>query len=452
MTEPFYHDNWETIYCGDCLEILPELRDLDGVITDPPYELGFMGKDWDNTGISFRPETWKAVKDTCKPGAMMLCFGGTRTWHRIAVAIEDAGWEIRDTLMWLHGMGYPKSYNIGKGIDKKFNKMNTKDYVVLSQEKPEVGKPDSSGRVVKDYTKGVTVSKDDNQFGGTNRGSVGVKQIPCWVPIYESNRKVIGKQPYTSQNIKGNAYGSERAKQRERIEVTITIPATPEAQLWDGYGTGLKPCWEPILLCMKPIEGSFVNNALKYGVAGLNIGGSRIGIEEITTHNVPGVDKFAHKYGGNLIPKTGDTTHQGRWPGNLIIDEEVAQEMDEFSRYFYTAKASKAERDAWIEGMPETTKVWNGKSDKSCENMNSLQERWTTKIKNDHATVKPISLMKYLCNLIKPPTGGVLIDPFMGSGSSLIACQDLGIQSIGIDLSKHNCELAVKRLIHKPLL
>ncbi len=205
------------LHLGNCLEILPTLEEnsIDTCITDPPYELGFMGKDWDSAGISFQKETWEAVYRVLKPGAYLLAFGGTRTSHRIAVAIEDAGFEIRDIICWLYAQGFPKSHDISKAMDKKARKEREKTDELLPGH--------SEGR---------------NRTFGTNG-----------IGIYgEANESVAYK----------------------------TIPATPEAELWEGWGTGLKPAHENIIVSMKPIDKNYVNNALKHGVAGLNIDGGRL--------------------------------------------------------------------------------------------------------------------------------------------------------------------------------
>jgi DNA modification methylase len=372
---------------ADCRDVLPLLSDVSCVVTDPPYELGFMGKDWDKSGISFDPHTWKLVAAACKPGAMMLSFGGTRTWHRMVCAIEDGGWEIRDTLMWLYGSGFPKSLDISKAIDKG---------------------------------------------EGVWRGRCGAVTI-------------------SSQPSKGREY--------ERTDKGM--PLSDAAKEWQGYGTALKPAWEPICLAMKPLESTFAHNALTYGVAGLNIDGSRINPGSYvpgggscwgkSQNTNEGWKRPAHEHYTNPQPHT-----QGRWPANLILDEEAARMLDEqsgerpgshdqavyavrhdsifksatqyngigkndsggASRFFYTAKASRGERDPLCEEL----------------------------LKNDHATVKPLSLMVYLVKLLAPPKNATILDPFMGSGTTGLACQKLGVRFIGIDNNERNVEIAARRM------
>ena len=369
--KPYYEEQGIQIWHGDCREILPSLLKVDLCLTDPPYGLEFMGKEWDH-GVPGR-ETWEAVLRVLKPGAPLMAFGGTRTHHRLMCAIEDAGFEIRDCLMWLYGSGFPKSLDISKAIDK-----------AAGAERAVIGRKE--------------------RIGGMN-------------PAHEG-----WQRPWQSNPVAREA------------KLSITAPTTDAAKLWDGYGTALKPAWEPIILAMKPCEGTFAENALKHGVAGLNIDAGRIG----TADNTAG----------------GDAA--GRWPANLLLDEESAAMLDEqsgittsvagvrhnsyrngnslhdgaakdvmvnhadsggASRFFYTAKADSSERG-------------NG---------------------NDHPTVKPLDLMAYLCKLACPPNGGVLLDPFMGSGSTLKAGRRFFRQCIGIDSDEHACEIAVNRLAQSVL-
>ncbi len=441
--KPYYQDNLVTVYHGNCLEVLPQLSGITCVVTDPPYELGFMGKAWDSQGVSFQPNTWKLVSDSCKSGAMMLSFGGTRTWHRIAVAIEDAGWEIRDTLCWLYGQGFPKSLDISKAIDK----------------------------------------------------------------MKGAEREVIGNDPFAARRNKTTArfngevlnYGGDN---QGKSGTNLTAPATPEAQLWSGYGTALKPAFEPIILAMKPLDGTFANNALKHGVAGLNIDGSRIGYQSDDDKDKAGIGfkgailKPEDGWNSNKVNRTEFDQSKGRFPANVILDEEAGQVLDEqsgtlksgdncirtkvgsflehgglgkvgdaqttygdsggASRFFYCAKADKKERNKGCEELEERNvsfmNTHGGNADKGetwhpvDDRTGKERDRFSSKSRNDHPTVKPLALMKYLCNLIKPPADGVLLDPFMGSGSTLIAARELGIKCIGIELDERACEIATKRM------
>ncbi len=430
---PYYSDRWVTIYCGDCREILPQLKGT-GIVTDPPYELGFMGKSWDSQGVSFQKQTWQVIRGSCVSGSMLLSFGGTRTFHRIACAIEDAGWELRDTVMWVYGSGFPKSLDISKAIDKQFG-----------VDREIVGK-----------------RTDIHSHGTPNRIE------------HEWNK-----------TLKDNCH--------------VTLPATPEAQLWQGYGTALKPAYEPILVCMNPLDGTFANNALKHGVAGLNIDGCRIPTEESLSGGSVTSDRKAPMTGDSRIGAALGMFAQGskrkeewiqplgRFPANIIHDgsEEVlglfpqsaGQQGDlighnkqrkspndifgvmppaadhikrgdsgSAARFFYCAKASKSERNAGCEGLPLVEVKTHGEMNPdSLGNSHNTTGQRPALRQNNHPTVKPLALMKYLVKLISPPKDAVIIDPFMGSGSTLVACKELGIKCIGIDTDEYTCEIAVKR-------
>jgi DNA modification methylase len=350
--KPHYQKDGITVYCGDLRDVLPTLPStLDYVVTDPPYGLKFMGKDWDHEVPG--PDYWQAIDRVCKPGASLLAFGGTKTHHRLTCAIEDAGWEIRDCLMWLHGQGMPKCGDIGKMIDK------------------------SKGAV---------------------REVVGSK---LGLPGYS-----LANHGRTNE-----VYGDLH---NPAAECAITAPATPEAALWTGWAMALKPAWEPIILAMKPLDGTIANNALTHNVAGLNIDACRIpapdGVPVFVKRNEGSKNVFHDNLNGSN--RTGEIDTTGRWPANLLVDEETATMLGGASRFFYCGKAAKKERGPG----------------------------------NDHPTVKPLALMKYLLTLCSSPTGGLILDPFAGSGSTLLAARALGRQCIGIELDPHYCDIIVSRL------
>lgn len=405
--KPYFQDDAVTIYHADCREVMNGLDDnsIDTVITDPPYGLRFMGKKWDYEIPSVA--VFAEMLRVAKSGATLLCFGGTRTWHRIAVNIEDAGWEIRDTLMWIYGSGFPKSLDIGKAIDK----MQGNERKITG----EYQYPDGSGR-----------------------------------------RNVIDSSDSANQYGKNRAGGS----------TTITKGNSP----FEGYGTALKPAFEPIIMAMKPCEGTFAENALKRGVAGLNIDGARVGVDGGETHK----GGFGSGIYGDSRGVETDLTPKGRFPANVIHDgsEEVLAEFPNTtptsyatqntnvggmfgfpghgtskivdstysaSRFFYCAKASKAERNAGCDGLDkEYGYRENGFS-------SSISD---TKIPraNHHPTVKPLALMEYLCTLTKTPTGGIVLDPYMGSGTTGMACKKTGRNFIGIEISEEYLEIAKRRI------
>ena len=382
---------------GDCLEVLAGLPEnsVDTCITDPPYELGFMGKKWDSSGVAFQPETWQAVYRVLKPGALLLAFGGTRTYHRMVCAIEDAGFEIRDMVEWVYGSGFPKSYDIGKGIDKQAG---------------------AEREVVGEYI------SPENTSGGKGR------------------KFCHGGQPLDGLP-------------------KITAPSTPEAQLWDGWGTALKPAHEPIVVAMKPIDGTYVNNALTWGVAGLWIDGGRISANE---HEPNARDSKGGKAGTSWF--TGDIDNgewngnQGRFPANLIHDGS-----DEVKELFpQTTSGARAGGDDFKLGRFENESgAWGLKKGRACEASSGSAARFFYCAKasrsernaglegtNHHPTIKPIELMRYLVRLTKTPTGGVVLDPFMGSGTTGCACVLEGRDFIGIEREPEYIEIAEKRIAH----
>jgi len=341
--------DYNTIINDDCLHAMQGLEDnsIDSIVTDPPYGLSFMGKDWDHgiPGVVF----WQEALRIAKPGCHLLAFGGTRTFHRLAVAIEDAGWEIRDTVMWVYGSGFPKSLNIGKAVDK---------------------------------------------ITGAKREVVGAREV------FGTARKVKGKQGI------GASYTS--AGTGTEFEEHTIIMDTKGTSAWEGYGTALKPAWEPVIVARKPIDGTVANNVLKWGTGGINIDGCRVGTENTLRTN----GKTAIWSEGGMNTKQGGSI-EGRFPANLIhdgSDEVVSGFPNDTSRFFYCAKASKSERG---EG-------------------------------NNHPTVKPLALMRYLCRLVTPPDG-VVLDPFCGSGSTLVGALQEGFRYLGIEKDPDYVNIAYHR-------
>lgn len=412
---------------GDCLSVMATLPEnsVDTIITDPPYGLTFMGKDWDRgvPGVAF----WEQALRVAKPGGILLAMGGTRTFHRLVCAIEDAGWEVRDSIAWLYGSGFPKSYDISKGIEARLT----------------TGKSSPTAQR-------MTAMGDDYEMtplaGTPNYGVTG-----------NFTNKDTGSKPM--------------------------VVRTTEAQLWHGWGTALKPAMELICVAMKPIDGGFVHNALTWGVAGFWIDGGRVEGKPRTTHKDGNFTGNSSKDAIFPMANIRTTEPDGRFPANVIHDgsDEVTglfpmtksgamngvyqntimankagtrdgkpvhlrQEASEGSaaRFFYTAKASRSERNAGLEGMPDAevqrygsirTNRGNGYPD-------------ATPMQNHHPTVKPLALMRYLARLTKTPTGGVVLDPFMGSGTTGMAAVMEGRDFVGIELNAEYLEIAEKRIAH----
>lgn len=401
MIEPYYERDGISIYCGDCREVCVVLSGVDSVVTDPPYGLEFMGKEWDHgvPGENF----WRVFSGVCKPGAMCLAFGGTRKFHRLACAIEDAGWEIRDCINWIYGSGFPKSLDISKAIDKAAGA----ERVVI----------------------------------GTARGKGG-----------ENLNQLAREGGNDSGDARSRGCYGHGAKQTD-IDIPITAPSTDAAKQWQGWGTALKPAWEPIVVAMKPLDGTFAQNALKHGVAGLNIDGCRVEGAPAPTR----FDPAKHGHEGWRMNATGaecaaNASPLGRWPANLIHDgseEVLAGFPQQTSGANPTRRGSPKFRNAYgaFEGQEECVAA------RGSERGSAARFFYCAKASkkdrgdgNTHPTVKPHELMKYLLQLVSTPTGGIVLDPFMGSGSTLVAAKALGRRAIGIELNKEYCDIAIARL------
>jgi len=411
-----------TLHLGNMLEVLDTLEpnSIDAVVTDPPYEINFMSKGWDNSGVVFQKATWEKVLRVLKPGGHVLAFNHSRTFHRMAVAIEDAGFQIRDTIMWLYGSGFPKSHDVSKAIDRQF-----------SAEREVIG-----------------------VLSGARNG-----------------------------NGLNNDYGSY--KSADTGKYNLTAPATDEAKQWEGWGSALKPSHEPIILARKPLDGTIADNVLKHGVGGLNIDECRVG-SGIGQNLKGGGSQNKHEgWGKSLCSKTDSEKAErlGRFPANTIHDgsDEVVDffpESDSGSasgynfdrannknqtniitniksgvhfgdsgsaaRFFYTAKASKKDRDEGLESFDK--QIAGGMKGRQDGSMGSI-----TMSKNIHPTVKPTDLMQYLIRLITPK-GGTVLDPFMGSGSTGKAAmienneRKADYRFIGIELNPEYIDIAAARI------
>jgi hypothetical protein len=467
------------IYHGDCREVMATMdaASVDAIVTDPPYGLAFMGKGWDHAvpGVEF----WAEALRVAKPGAHLVAFGGTRTFHRLACAIEDAGWEMRDCLSWLYGSGFPKSHNLAVAFDKQ-------DGMAAR----------GVGFTTAGYTASATVP------GGMHKEHVGKSDL---------------------------------------------------ARQWQGWGTALKPAWEPIILARKPLVGTVAANVAAHGTGALNVDGCRI---EGKLDGDP--NRFAKTNGGEFVAfsKSAPVVRsEGRWPANVVLDEDAAAQVGEPSRFFYTAKASRSEREAGLDrtctvkhitGLCETdnealvaslrratsdtpTVSWltdesgesimglcpsdslsttltaiskittseicnwwtpshtsestedaswwtasGGSRAESAESANPLNPSTTSDgtalalgasgvvstmlstisdganwkpLTNVHSTVKPIALMRWLCRLVTPP-GGVVLDPFTGSGTTGCAAVLEGFGFVGIEREAEYVAIAERRIAH----
>jgi site-specific DNA-methyltransferase (adenine-specific) len=379
---------------GDCLEVMKTLPDcsVDAVVTDPPYGLSFMGKRWDCDVPSVA--IWAECLRVLKPGGHLLAFAGTRTQHRMAVRIEDAGFEIRDLIMYCYGSGFPKSLDVSKAIDKA---------------------------------------------AGVEREVVGSK---------------LGQAGYSmADNGRTNAvYGDFHDP---AAECAITAPATPEAIQWAGWGTALKPALEPITMARKPLRGTVAANVLEHGTGALNVDGCRVGTEArpvmVRTETVVSATAMSGQSTG--ATSSGELTTAGRWPANLIHDgsDEVVglfpQTTNGGANISQTRKAGSATNIMSGAGLSMASNLaYAGDSGSAARFFYTAKaSRDDRSNGNTHPTVKPTDLMRYLCRLVTPP-GGIVLDPFMGSGSTGKAAMLEGFEFIGIEREASYHAIAEQRI------
>lgn len=393
---------------GDCLTAMREAFEddtFDAIVTDPPYGLEFMGKGWDHgiPGVPF----WAEALRVAKPGAHLVAFGGTRTYHRLACAIEDAGWEIRDCLSWLYGSGFPKSLDVSKAIDK-----------AAGAEREVVGERTFQGKAAQDW----------REKGGDNFNAGAPSSAGC------------------------------------TKTVAITAPATDAARAWQGWGTALKPAWEPILLARKPLIGTVAANVLAHGTGAINVDACRIGdFQNMTPSGVDRRNAKLHELGyrPGEYPTGADektpNTPPGRWPANVALDEEAAAMLDEQTGDRPSTLTGRAEagqrhdlpRDnrsatGYHGGIP-AGRVYADSGGASRFFYTAKASRRERGEGNTHPTVKPLALMRWLAKLVTPPRG-VILDPFAGSGTTLLAAQAEGFDAIGIEREAEYVAIIKKRL------
>lgn len=405
---------------GDCLKELKQLEDnsVDAIVTDPPYGLSFMGKRWDYDVPSV--DIWKECLRVLKSGGYLLSFAGTRTQHRMAVNIEDAGFEIRDMIAWVYGSGFPKSLNIGKAVDK-----------LQGNEREDLGEHEPFGREGR---------------SGSGKAKFGV----------------------------------------EGWDTKPKVHLTKGTSQWEGWGTALKPALEPITVARKPLgEKTVAENCLKWGVGGINIDGCRVETSEdqrrpssggengltgtstfkIRERRVEDQVKQTGRFPANLIHDGSDevvglfpqtksgkmgkqhTRHTDGSPNGIYGKFDINHELGETygdsgsaSRFFYCAKASKAERNIGCEGLEEIRKC-----NSYTESREGMYKDRNTMLKNNHPTVKPLALMEYLVKLVSRE-GQVVLDPFMGSGTTGMACKKLDREFVGIEMMPEYMEIAKCRI------
>lgn len=401
------------LHAGDCLQAMRDMAErgetVHAVVTDPPYHLtsivkrfggeaaapvasngatgvygrsaaGFMGKQWDGGDIAFRPETWRLVYDLLPPGGHLVAFGGTRTFHRMAVAIEDAGFDMRDTLMWLYGTGFPKSHDVSKGIEAK---------MLTGGSGPKNLRQRDMGGAYRPHALAGTEGYGD---GRMSRGA-------------DTDRDYANAPPVT----------------------------TPEAAAWAGWGTALKPAWEPIILARKPLAGTVAANVLAHQTGALNIDGCRIACADDYpsggTHNHEGT-------GWGMRPVRTQQHQDGRWPANVLHDG--SDEVEEAFAAFGSDKGAAAPvrgnepsdvvKNA-LSARARVPGIFHGDTGTASRFFYSAKASAADRAGSKHPTVKPVALIRWLVRLVCP-VGGTVLDPFAGSGTTGEACRAEGMRAV----------------------
>jgi DNA modification methylase len=392
------------IFHGDCLEKMKDLESdsIDSLVTDPPAGISFMGKAWDgdkggrDQWVSWMTEVMQECLRVLKPGAHGLVWALPRTSHWTAIALENAGFEVRDVVTHLFGTGFPKSLDISKAIDK------------------------AAG----------------------------------------AEREVIGKKPYSNQDTRGNpisktgGWGTGLGQDKERLQLDVTAPATDAAKKWQGYGTALKPASEHWILIRKPLsEKTVAANVLKHGTGGINIDGCRIGTEvryngPASTNTVQTMGRPEHSGSGwNKDYQCSNVT--GRFPANLVLDEHAAELLDGQSGVLKSGDLKpykNTENVDFKSGLKFETANRQGDSGGASRFFYVAKASKSDKgADNTHPTVKSTKLMEYLIKLITP-TGGTVLDPFAGSGSTLVSAKNLGFNFIGVEQNKEYFDIIESRI------
>jgi hypothetical protein len=468
---------------------------FDSIVTDPPYELGFMGKGWDSSGIAYDVDVWRECFRVLKPGGFLLAFGGSRTWHRIAVAIEDAGFEVRDSIAWLYGSGFPKSLDVAKAIDR-----------VRSEDRAPV---DAVRTWLNDRRLAAGLSHDavNKHFGHASNGggsssawmtnptSRGLPTWEQWVALKalfgfddEMDSEVWrlnGKKGRPGDNFvnrevlaervverKGGGWadmaGSGRFKRGEKV-IRDTASATDAARAWEGWGTALKPAFEPIIVARKPLRGTVAANVLAHGTGALNIDATRVAMSAEDRQRIDNMGGFGKIEGhvpndvyGKYGPAESKAHEAGRWPTNVVLDESQATALDEQTGVLTSGKLAahhaRNPKEAGILGAYGSAEGERGYGDSGGASRFFPTFRYEAKAPGterpevdgvQHATVKPLELMRWLVRLVTRP-GGRVLDLFAGSGTTGEAALLEGMEVDLIELEADHLPLILAR-VRKPL-
>lgn len=484
---PFLDDADVILYAGDCVEVMKRMpgSSVDAIVTDPPYGLEFMGKGWDGFGTPLGFQTWTeawAVEAfrILKPGGHLLAFAGTRTYHRMASGIEDAGFEIRDCIAWMYGSGFPKSLDVSKAIDKADAKdeQQARRYRFTEWVR-------STGLTAKQIDAATGTFMGHHYTTHPTQPSIMTREhleairhliaeIPAWVEA-ECDKRSVESRNMASREVvaerivpighsfAGETYQGDNTGSKDYAD---TLPHTPEAEAWSGWGTALKPAFEPVVVARRPLIGTVAANVLEHGTGALNIDACRIGS---TVETWPSTRSYhatrgpkpraAHGTGDGQTIKTGEAPN-GRWPANVALDATAAEMLDEQSG------ESTSKRATWGAGKSETATygVWGlaeddtrghndtggasrffytAKASRQDRNVGGLAD-------NTHPTVKPTDLMRWLIRLVTPP-GGIILDPFGGSGSTGLAARAENVRCILIEREPEYLQIIRDRLAQQNL-
>lgn len=531
--KPKYKCSRYQLFLGDSLKVLKDIpsNSVHSIVCDPPYELGFMGKGWDKSGIANNVELWKEALRVLKPGGHLLAFSGSRTYHRMVCAIEDAGFEVRDQIMWLYGSGFPKSLDVSKAIDKARD--DSADGLMvgawlkarresrgLKQKDVASLWPSASGGLTGCVANWETLGKVPKWdqwlalkafIGFSDDMDAEVWRLNGRKGTPGNEREILAERPASGIGQNGAAFGGHAEGATQKIDGG---PATEAARQWSGFGTALKPAHEPICVARKPLIGTVAANVLAHKTGAINIDACRVPTaadDNIFAKNPHTQGGFGHAgatvYGDSAGASAYDPT-AGRWPANILHDgspevvgafakygqkgasapvkgtekskasvgnitgkrERVAgsfhSDTGTAARFFYCAKASKSDRNEGCDGLArkhqadinkmQGNEVYRNRCSVCDANLpyEKLQHcgKATVRVKesgkpreNHHPTVKPTELMRYLVRLVTPPNG-IVLDPFMGSGSTGKACMLEGFKFAGIDITPEYVEISRARI------
>lgn len=448
------------IHHGDCIQVMNAMppESVDAIVTDPPYGLGFMGRKWD--GLPPSLEWAEACYRVLKPGGHIAAFGGTRTWHRLAVAIEDAGFEMRDSLAWLYGSGFPKSLDVSKAIDKHAEgEMRRAKLAHFVADRGVDGKWLQAQGVA-----GASSFHDWTSQGHipSDRNWALIRDALEVTPEEEAafEREVVGTRRRAAtgrmnQGEGGYAFGED---------FSVTMAATDEARRWDGWGTALKPAFEPIVLARKPFPGTVAANVLAHGTGAINVDACRIGMSDEDRAVVNNRSGAADGSKGNIYQTAAGyrapgekftAAPSGRWPANVLLDHHAAAELDQQSGYqkdgFHVGRNRNAEEDTggysggWKKDVSDGGYGGSGGASRFFYTAKAPKRERPNVDGVQHPTVKPLAIMRWLIRLVTPP-GGTVLDPFTGSGTTIEAALIEGFNPVGIEMETDYLPLIQHRI------